>query len=776
MPNDLGPTAGEACASVVNHYSDPIHYALLSEQSDADDIGQQINRKHARNNGRSAPYFDPNLGQPMPDLAPVCEFWYQRLLEVGSSPTAIAQEWLHCYKSQIHPLMRRKNSAIDINDEDKKVERDVPFHATIEILSNYEILLAHFMRDASKESVAVTCNPNEEICERAGDEGSRVLGTCELVYVIADDIFQWSTRLPNKDKRALWRAKNVLLPCLLRLIEHSVVLIGSCSQGRTNSISFNTQFREGLAIATVAAISFIGDGRLNSGDFGIGSLLDWIFESINEYGHVEIPIPSILSLAHTLQSCSLSPVSKPKESNELPESIVSSSFMTRPVVDWSVQSAHFDAPWTDGVSGVGSRVGMGLIRIIHQSSSRVLSSTVEEIVAHTCPGNRSHSLRLILRGISENIGVDLLVSTVRAHFFGRLMHSCSCVDNAIVQTQVSGIFMPMVKRIGSAHHERTAASTALSDEKPHIDIPMRISAAAIILCAALPQPCNNFEMQNKAFSDSVPIAMSLLDDAQPFHQAMGALMFVSVIEAASSSEPEGIPSFVKNFSSITPSLLGSSIQMCARESPPVLTCISLAQSKWIKYLGIYSRIPGTAISPSEVLVMARKAVADILVVIRTQAQTGGHGSNDERIAGALVAGINPLLAHLASFPEAESVEIARIGLSTFLPLIGWSGMRLEVRSAQVSALVGLISLMNGAYPIMPHHGKKIMTEVFLLLDRADKDAAFLGKNKTDLINGNTLDDRISTDATIEVALHAASLALIICGKSAQDVLGHIEAT
>ena len=400
---------------------------------------------------------------------------------------------------------------------------------------------------------------------------------------------------------------------------------------------------------------------------------------------------------------------------------------------------------------------------------------MEGVEGNNCSGNRTYSLRLLLRKISGNIGIDILASTTRAHFFGRL--SCSSDANAIVQPQDGGVFMPMVKRIGSNNHKRAAARAVSSDEKPHIYIPMRLSAAAIILCAALPQHCNNFEMWDKAFSDALPIAMSLLDDIQSIHQAIGALIFASVIEAASSFELEVIPSFVLKFGSMVTSSLESAIQICGREEPTVLTIICLAQSKWINYLGLYSRNPDSAISPSEVQAMAHKAAADILIAVRKQAQTGGRDGSDERIAGALVAGINPLLAQLTSFPKAASVELARVGLSALLPLVGWSGMRLEVRSAQVSALVGLISLMNGAYPIMPHHGKKIMTEVFLLLDRADKDAAFLSNNKTaGMINGKNHDDEISTDATIKVALYAASVALTICGCSAETVLEHIEST
>jgi hypothetical protein len=173
--------------------------------------------------------------------------------------------------------------------------------------------------------------------------------------------------------------------------------------------------------------------------------------------------------------------------------------------------------------------------------------------------------------------------------------------------------------------------------------------------------------------------------------------------------------------------------------------------------------------------MARKSTGNLLVVIGKQVQVGCCDGNEERIAGAFDAGINPLLAQLTDFPEAASVEIARAGLAAILPLVGWSGTALEVRSAQVSALAGLISLMNGSYPIMPYHGKKIMTDMFLLLDRSDKDATSLRNNKTnDFIGGGGINDyEVSTDASIKVALHSASVALALCGDSAEVILDHI---
>ena len=154
--------------------------------------------------------------------------------------------------------------------------------------------------------------------------------------------------------------------------------------------------------------------------------------------------------------------------------------------------------------------------------------------------------------------------------------------------------------------------------------------------------------------------------------------------------------------------------MVVREEPTFLTLVCLAQSRWIRFLGglcTYNQ-GSVVVSALAVHTMARKSTGNLLVVIGKQVQVGCCDGNDERIAGAFDAGINPLLAQLTDFPEAASVEIARAGLAAILPLVGWSGTALEVQLAQVSALTGLISLMNGSYPIMPYHGKKIMTDSF----------------------------------------------------------------
>ena len=706
----LRSVALEAVSSLIKHYSDPVHSSSTTDVHTIDDTNYV--------NSNDGPYFVTCVGR-LPNLTPVCEFWYKKLVDKNmntscdhktQSTSDAARELICCYKSTIHPLIIQGNKPLD----DKKtssgmvkevVDSKLSLNALIELVKQYELLLAHLMRDAStklsedrtneneiRNMVGVTSNTttssinamivevDDEGMSKASTKGSNI---CRMVHIIAEDIFHLSAKLPTNSK-SLWKVQNILFPCLLRIIQHSIVLLDSYHHNNGSS-SLSKDIKEAYAVAAIAAVPFVGDGKINSGVFGIGSLLEWVLENEDK--------PSELSLAYTLRKCVPSPVFKEMESSNayLPASIMSSNFMTRSVVDWSVKDAHYDAPWvsslvflhavhfllsplkinlwlllkTDDVSGIGARVAMSLLQTVQTSSlCSGTSSSIVKVVDKSC----STSLRLILCNIGQNIGVDLLSSTIRAHFFGRLSPTSTRFDfdanTAITQhhNPSSGVFMPMIQRIGSSNVKKEVPS---SDEKPHLEIPMRLSAAAIILCATILQPCDDFEMTNKALSDTLPIALSLLDDVQTIHQATGALLLISAIE--STSKLEQIPSFVGQFSPIVTSSLADSIQMCGREPPSLLTMICLAQSKWMNYCGVYSNKPDASTPHTQVHEMVSKATATILVAIGKQVHVGGRDGNDERITGVLVAGINPLLAQLVQFPNARSIEIARVGLATILP-------------------------------------------------------------------------------------------------------------
>ncbi len=348
----LTVAAREVCIALVDHYSDPTHYTSPLPSEGCDHAASTEFR--SANNYLSAPYFDGTLGCPMLELEPPCRGWTQQLRDASSAIDKntinnafdVVNALLRCYESVIHPCVKRKQIAKAQNDIlDRKIEQPgIPLHVVIEIVSNYELLIAHAMRDGA---ALLSANGSTQICDASNNQKESYMGTAsKIIPIIADDIFQLSTQLPKKSKNesTFWKVRNVLLPCLLRLIEHSVVLLTlrSYEHNLSNPATNATGIKNALAIATVVAVPFVGDGKLNSGAYGIGSLLDWI-QDREKQG--ETPLPSILSLAYTLQQCSI----PPKNSNTLSQSIMSSNFMQRSVVDLSVPSARVSASWVSSV-------------------------------------------------------------------------------------------------------------------------------------------------------------------------------------------------------------------------------------------------------------------------------------------------------------------------------------------------------------------------------------------------------------------------------------------
>ena len=372
---------------------------------------------------------------------------------------------------------------------------------------------------------------------------------------------------------------------------------------------------------------------------------------------------------------------------------------------------------------------------------------------------------LMLQNICKHIGVEKVASTARAHFFGRLVGK-----SVEVQPRRNGGFMPMIKRI----NDDSSGEDATKREKHHIETPMCIPSSVVLLSAAL--SCQggggDDDGMGTAYLDALPIGLSLLDDAQSLHQGLGASMLVSVFESACSQVEKGSLDFVSRYGQLIASVLEEEIRISGRDDPSILGTVCLASSKFVKLL-VRSRCSVRGLSATS---MARKFVMEMFNSITTQTHTSQNG-NDERISAVLAAGVNSILAQLATCQEAASIEVARKGLSVLLPVIGWSGMNLDTRSAQTVALLSLVSLIVGAYPIMPRHGKKIMTELFLLLDRCAKDTAFLNDQDASGRNGSyTSDMRSATETVAEIARFSAAACLAVCGDNAASILEHIEST
>ena len=753
--------AQEVCSSLVTHYSDPIHQS-------------------AGNGEVEHPYFH-DAHSSLPCLPPVCEFWQRKLLEVDYSneltrsggansadkniSLAVTQELLYCYETMIRPVLITDSDGTSVGTAAK-------------IIEHYELLLAHRTQHHTIEETTAALDgvvkrlKNVHIRDddkKYDDENSDTVKIGSIIHIISQDISAWTAKITHHAQTTTKKIQSCLVPYLLRLLEHSVALLLS-SYGSNDDIIDKadlTAFKEALSIATVICVPFVGAGKSSSsGNFDIGTLMEWIYES-NIDGKSNC---NQFSITTALKCCSPTPLSVMDDSDLMS----SSSFMMRPVVDLTAPSARFVASWSDAVA---FKAATRLLKQIYTVSLLVAPSQDKDFAGiRESPDN----VRSLLQTIGDNVGIEVLTSTVRAFFYGRLTHptssSSSRSDISAVTSNTPGPYMPMVRRIGTDKKEvnDTVSACTNADDLSKECKKLQLSAASLIFCTVLQQGSSNFTVHDDALSDAIPILLTMLDDTQPFHQALGAVIFLSAIESlsTSSSTESNVPSFVAKFNTFLTSTFETSIKQCGREDASLITIICYAQSKWIEYLSSLSHHPDCIVPQATVNTVARKAAADLLQVVRNQAQFGCRDGSGERIAGMLLAGINPLLAMLADLPDAAAVEIARVGLSAVLPLMAWRGGNLESHSVHIASMTCLLLLMNGAFPIMPKHGGKILTEVLLLLDRIDKDTAYLIENNAEFPHDS--DDYISAMVSVKVALFCGAVSLIVCGKSAEDVIQHVK--
>lgn len=282
--------AQEACSSISKHYSDPIHYA-------SDPVNE-------------SPYLDQLSDETLPDLSPFCKVWYDRLLHAnGGNYLDAACELLCCYsavQAQIRQII-----GCDCSDTANICGSTIV--PSVGILYNYQLTLSHLLSDTSANNLD------------NGQPSERVQFIGKTINAIAQDIILWTTNLPSHPDELL-KVQNDLLSHLLRLLEHSVTVLGKVEAYESSDKSL---VKEAMAVVTVVAAPFVGDGTSNSSSFNIGSLFKWTTHDEESRR---------MSLAHTVQSSWL-------PESAVDEELISSEFMTRDVVDWLVPEARLQTSW-----------------------------------------------------------------------------------------------------------------------------------------------------------------------------------------------------------------------------------------------------------------------------------------------------------------------------------------------------------------------------------------------------------------------------------------------
>ena len=126
----------------------------------------------------------------------------------------------------------------------------------------------------------------------------------------------------------------------------------------------------------------------------------------------------------------------------------------------------------------------------------------------------------------------------------------------------------------------------------------------------------------------------------------------------------------------------------------------------------------------------------------------------ELLWSLLVGGIIPLLYQHARkrdcIDNVDALEMGRLGLTALLPIVRYSGGwslnddigtekrdSCPTRKLLAPSVISLVYLLQAAYPIMPRHGGKIMSELLALLGNLQRQALTLAERLQRFVAGKS---------------------------------------
>ena len=344
--------------------------------------------------------------------------------------------------------------------------------------------------------------------------------------------------------------------------------------------------------------------------------------------------------------------------------------------------------WDDPVTGIATRAAQSCWNALFTSESI---------------NNHDGNDDCVKKRVLQQLGWLEMAKLVRAHFFGR-------DDEWSGDTTLSKPTSKWQYPLPQMPQPLPNASIAKRPSRVHV----ALQFVYLVMDTTTPLP-------PKMLPEILPVMYALLDST-PKHVAMGAAGLLCLYQLVSRET-------WSEFQEPLIQVLSRAV-FTTREGPAVFL-VALAQSRAFSIL------------ETNVGKERRQATQQMLHIVQKNPREG----NIPLILGLLVGGIVPLLKQLAEEPRADAMEFGRLGLSTLLSLL-----QSFDSATQGAALVALIHLLLGAYPIMPRHGGLIMSHLVSCLgDACEKDGSI-----------------------VKIAATAAAMALTVCGESAAVILERIE--
>lgn len=392
----------------------------------------------------------------------------------------------------------------------------------------------------------------------------------------------------------------------------------------------------------------------------------------------------------------------------------------------------------------------------HAVSSNVTSSAIISVIDDKDSENICAPLEV--RVMEALGGAASFLPDIRAHFFGR------DDTNDMWWTPQRTSLQPVRHRMimGRRVVQKEDTSSKIGADKPFKHILSRIAVALNYLRTLSLSSSSDWDLENKPDAEILnlhqnllehmfPICASLTDSTTPAHIALGASAFICLLNmldqiqtrVPAMSEKEEWNVFVEN------SLTVMEMAFQGSRRGPLVIAIGHAQCR---LLGMHIQKFVQHQDRTVIMVNQRRRVITQKWLSTLHVSTFGKSSELDSW-DLLVGGVIPLLLqHTEVGVTADVMELGRLGIKALLPLIDreWTDDR-----AQIAASIALINLLFGAFPIMPHHGGKLMSHLL---------AAAAGATSQNT-NGNV---------TRPFLVYTGAVALVMCGpKFTKEVLNSI---
>ena len=357
--------------------------------------------------------------------------------------------------------------------------------------------------------------------------------------------------------------------------------------------------------------------------------------------------------------------------------------------------------WNDPVTGIVLRA----VHVVWKMISCLILPREGDGTVDESPRNRflDNKLEGIQRGVLGFLGMPRMTRAVRSHFFGNDM-----------------LLMDTEKRISTQviMGRRVTKEQPILDEKSYKSIPSRTN---VVLNFVRHLGKEDGDVTRDILIDIFPPCFELIDASSPILIALGGSTLVHLLDNLDQTD-DCWNGFAENALTVLDGAFTS------HREGPVLVVTGQAQTRLLRILRNGEK-------------RRREVTRHWLSLLRL---SSSRPTSQMICWEIMVGGVIPLLYQHAELPNADATEMGRLGLAALLPLT--TGEFVESKT-QAASLVALINLMAGAHPIMPHHGGKIMSH--LLVAAA----------------GPTDDQNVERVGIREFAIHAAAVALAICGPS-----------